>query len=317
MRRRAVLAGGLALAACRRRERRVIAVIPKSTAHVFWLSVEAGAREAGREYGVDIDWSGPPAETEYSRQIQIVDSYVARRVDGIVLAACERKALVAAVDRAAAAGIPVTVFDSGLDSDRYMTFVATDNVEAGRLGARTLGKLLNGRGKVGVVQHAPGSFSTMDRENGFEEVMKKDFPGIRIMGRQYGMADRAKAMAAAENMMTAFPDLDGFFTSTEPSASGTAQAVKARGAAGKIRLVAFDFSDNLIEDTRAGVIDAMVVQDPFRMGFKAVQTVVDKLNGGTPPKRIDLPARVVTRLDLDKPEIRRLLFPDWKKGAKP
>lgn len=130
---------GLTIASCRGNRKRKIAVIPKATSHVFWLSVQKGAFAAGEEFGVDILWNGPPQETEYARQIQIVDSMVAQRVDGIAIAAAERKALVSCVERAVAAGIPVTVFDSGLDSQNYLSYVATDNVEAGRLGARTLG----------------------------------------------------------------------------------------------------------------------------------------------------------------------------------
>src|SRR5260370_15751864 len=156
---------------CNRDTRKKIAVIPKGTAHIFWLSVEAGAKAAGKEFNVEILWNGPPQETEYSRQIQILDSYIAQHVDGIALAATERQALLASIDRAAKAGIPLTIFDSGVDSTNYVSYVATDNVEAGRLGARTLGKLLGGKGKVALLANAPGSGSTMDREKGFREVM--------------------------------------------------------------------------------------------------------------------------------------------------
>lgn len=295
--------------ACQRHTRRVIAVIPKATSHVFWVSVEAGARAAEKQLGVEVVWNGPAQETEFSRQVQIVDSMVARRVDGIALAAGERTALVPPVERAVAAGIPLVVFDSGLDTDKYVSFIATNNYEGGVLGARTLAKLLNGKGTVGLIQHAPGSTSTMDREKGFEDTIAKEFPSIQIVGRQYSMSDRAKGRAATENILTAHPDLNGLFCSAEPGSVGAALAVKARGASGKIRLVTFDASEGLVEDLRGGTIDAMVVQDPFKMGFDAVKTVVDKLNGQTPPKRIDLSPRVVTKSDLDSPEIQKLLFP--------
>ena len=149
----------------------------------------------------------------------------------------------------------------------------------------------------------------MDRERGFEEVMKTEFPQILIVARQFGMSDRSKAMGAAENILTAHPDLNGIFASSEPSSIGTALALKSRKLSGKVKFVSFDSSDTLIEDLKGGTIDAMVVQDPFKMGFEAVKTLVDKLNGATPPKRIDLAARVVTKADLDKPEVRELLFP--------
>ena len=309
----ALLIAALALAGCQKTSKRVIAVVPKATSHLFWLSVQAGALAAGEEYGVQIEWNGAAAETEYPRQIQIVDSFISRKVDGIALAPTERKALVGAVDRAAKAGIPVTIFDSGLDSENYMSFLATNNYEGGQMAGRALARLLNGNGKVGMVMHAPGSGSTMDRERGFEDVIKTEFPGIAIVATQFGQSDRSKAMAATENILTAHPALDGLFASSEPSSVGASLALKSRSLGGKVHLVAFDFSDGMVDDLKAGVIAAMVVQDPFRMGHDAVKTIVDKLNGQTPPKRIDLSARVITKADLDKIEVQRLLSPNVKK----
>jgi len=303
----------LLLGSCGGKGKKTIAVIPKGTSALFWVSVHAGAEAAGEKFGVNVVWNGPAQETEYGRQVQIVDSMIARHVDGIALAAAERKALVPPLDRAAQAGIPVTVFDSGVESTNYMTFLATNNYEGGQMGARELGRLLNGKGTAAIVMHAPGSGSTMDRERGFDDVMQAEFPHIQVIARQYGLSDRAKAMTAAENILTAHPDLNGIFASSEPSSVGTALAVKSRKAVGSVKFVAFDSSECMIEDMKAGVIDAMVVQDPFRMGFEAVKTLVDKLNGTTSPKRIDLSARLIRRDDLNKPEVQQLLFPDLKK----
>jgi ribose transport system substrate-binding protein len=304
------LLGLLCAGACHRGSRKRIAVIPKATSHLFWLSVQAGAMAASEELDVDVTWNAPATEMDHARQVQIVDSMIAQRVDGIAIAASERKALIAPVDRAMAAGIPVVVFDSGLDSTNYTSFIATDNVEAGRMAARELARLLNGRGQIAVLQHAPGSVSTMDREEGFEEVIASEFPDIEIVARQYSMSDRAKAVAVSENFFTAHPDLDGIFASTEPSASGVALALKSRELAGKVRFVAFDSSDTMIEDIRAGIIDATVVQDPFRMGFEAVKTLVDHLNGQPAPERVDLQGTVVRAPDLDDPDIMQLIRPD-------
>ena len=146
-----------------------------------------------------------------------------------------------------------------------------------------------------------------------EDVIKAEFPGIRIVASQFGQSDRSKAMAATENILTANPDIDGLFASSEPSSVGASLALKSRSLNGKVRLVAFDSSDGMVEDLKGGVIDAMVVQDPFRMGHDAVKTIVDKLNGQTPPKHIDLSARVITKGDLNKAEVQRLLFPNVKK----
>jgi len=302
----------LLLTSCQGSRQKTIAVIPKGTSHLFWLSVQAGAVAAGQKLDVRILWNGPAQETEYDRQIQIVDSMIARHVDGLAIAAAERKGLVQSIDRAASFGIPVTVFDSGVDTTNYLTFVATDNYEAGRMAAQELARLLAGKGNIAVVMHTPGSESTMDRERGFFETLAKEYPGVHVAARQYGMSDRAKAMAAAENMLTANPGLNGIFASAEPSSIGAALAIKTRGLAGKVKLVAFDATDSLIEDLKAGAIEALVVQDPYKMGYQAVQTLVDKFHGKTPPKRIDVPAYVIHREDLDKPDIKQLLHPETR-----
>jgi ribose transport system substrate-binding protein len=307
----------LLLSSCHTSTKKRIAVVPKATSHLFWLTVRSGAEAAGQQLGVDMIWNGPPAETEYDRQMQIVDSFIAQHVDGLAVAAAERNALNRSLDRAAQLGIPVTVFDSGVDSTNYMTFLATDNYAAGRMGARELARLVDGKGTVAMVMHAPGSASTMDRERGFDDVMKAEFPQIKVVARQFGMSDRSKAMGAAENILTAHPDLTGIFASSEPSSIGVSLALKSRRLSGKVKFVAFDSSPTMVEDLKGGTIHAMVVQDPFKMGFEAVKTLVDKLNGVTPPKRIDLAARVVTKADLDKPDVHELLFPDVKKYVNP
>jgi ribose transport system substrate-binding protein len=301
------------LMSCQRAGKKRIAVVPKGNSHVFWVFIHAGAAAAGQQLGVEVLWNGPAQETEYDRQMQIVDSMIAQHVDGLAVAAAEKKALNRSLDRAAQLGIPVVVFDSGVDSTNYMTFLATNNYQGGQMGARELAQLVGGKGRVALLMHAPGSGSTMDRERAFEDVMKAEFPKIEIVARQYGMSDRSKAMAAAENFLTAHPDLDGIFASSEPSSVGAALAIKSRGLSGKVKFVSFDASDSLIEDLKGGTINAMVVQDPFKIGFESVKTLVDKLNGITPPKRIDLPPRVIHKDDLDKPDVHNLLYPDTTK----
>jgi ribose transport system substrate-binding protein len=303
----AVSVAAVLLCGCGQPRKKIVGVVPKSTAHVFWVTVETGARAAAYEHNLDIIWNGPPLETDHARQIRIIESLIARRVDGIAVAASDRKALVASLDRAAAQGIPVTIFDSGLDSTNYLSYVATDNYEAGRTGARELGRIMGGRGKAALIMHMPGSVSTLDRERGFEDVMAREFPAIQVVARQYSMASRARARDVTENILTAHSDLDGLFSTTEPSSTGAALALHSRGKAGKVKFVGFDFSDSMINDLQKGVMDAMVVQDAYRIGFEAVRTLAEKLAGGSPPKRVDLPGVLVTRENLEKPEIQKLL----------
>lgn len=304
-----VIAPLVLLVSCHREHKRVIAVIPKATSHLFFVSVHAGVRAAEHELGIDTLWNGPEQETDYSRQIQIVDAMVARRVDAIAISATDRDALVAPVRRAIAAGIPVSVFDSGLNIDNYVTFVATDNYGAGETAARTLAELLGGRGNIAIIMQRPGGQSTVEREKGFQDCLRKQYPAVHVVASQFGMGDPAKSRDAAENILTSHPDLDGIFASAEASSIGAIQAIKSRGVAGKIKLVGFDFSDSHRQALTQGVMSATVVQDTYRIGYEAVRSLVMALNHQTPPKRIDLPGRVVTAADLNNRDLEKLLRP--------
>lgn len=297
------------LTACRKQERPVVGVVPKGANHAFWQAVHAGAIKASIEYGFDVEWNAPALEIDAGRQIAILDSMVNRKLAGIAVAPVDRKALVAVVDRASAAGVPVAVFDSGIDTSNRLTYVATDNREGGRIAARKLGELMFGRGKAAYIGFMPGSASTMEREEGFESEMKLRFPGIRVVQKAFGMADRAKSLAATENILAAHPDLTGLFADNESSSSGAVMALKGR-ANTRVRSVVFDANDQLIADLQDRHIDALVVQDPFRMGYEAAKAIGVKLKGGTPEPRIDLPATLVTRASMQQPDVVHLLRPD-------
>jgi len=256
------------------------------------VNVEKGVRQAALDRKVELIWNGAASETDYARQVQIVEAMIARRVDGIAVAPTEANILVSVLDRAAAAGIPVVVFDSGVAGENYASFVATNNYEGGALGARALGRAMNGAGEVGLMAHQPGSNSTMERERGFEETLAKEFPKIEIVARQFSMSDRAKALAAAENMLAARPKLGGMFASAEPGSVGALKAIQNRGLAGKVKLVTFDSSEPLVAGCAEKAVAAMVLQDPFRIGYQSVETLVNKLDGASVPKRIDLAPKV-------------------------
>jgi ribose transport system substrate-binding protein len=298
------------LASCARQDQRVIGVVPKGANHVFWLTVKAGAEKAAAESGYSIEWNAPALEIDAKRQQDIVESMVNRRLAGIALAPVDKKALVNVVDRATAAGIPTVIYDSDVDTPNRLSYVATDNREGGRIAARRIGALLGGKGKVGIIGFMPGSASTMEREDGFTEELKARFPGIQLVGLQFGMADRAKAMAVTENMMTAHPDLAGLFADNESSSSGAVQALKSR-ANRAIKLVAFDASDALIADLKEGWIDSLVLQNPYRMGYDSVANITRKLRGEAPAARLDLPATLATRDDLLAGRVAKQLLPGF------
>lgn len=304
----------LHLAGCQRESKTTIAVIPKGRAHQFWQSVQAGAEKAAQELKVEILWNGPASETDYTGQIQIVENMIARRVSAIALAPIDKKAMVGVVERAAAANIPVVIFDSAIDTEQFVSQVATDNYAAGRMAAQRTGEILKGRGRVAIVAVQPGAASTMAREQGFEDAIKEKFPGIQIVDKRYGMADFAKSLTVAENMLTAHTNLDALFASNESSTVGSVQALKQRKAS--VRLVGFDWSPTLLDDLRTGVIDSLVVQHPFKMGEESVRAAVAKLNGKPVTKINNLAPRLVLKEDLANPDVQVQLNPDLKKYLK-
>ncbi len=293
MHRRSLL-GLLPLVGCGTRGQRRIAVIPKATAHLFFVSVHEGVERAAREFSIEALWNGPSDETDSSRQIQIVDSMVAQGVDGIAISATDERALVGPLLRARAAKIPVVIFDSAVAMDDYVSFISTDNHGAGCLAARRLAGLVGGKGSVAMIQQKPGGASTGRRESGFEETLEREFPEVKLVARQFSMGDRAKARAAAENILTAHAGLDGIFASSEASSIGAIQAIRSRGLGGKLKLVTFDDSEMHREALKDGVVNLMLVQDPVRLGYEAVKALVEHLRGGKPKKRLDLPVREIT-----------------------
>lgn len=297
------------IAGCRNAERPVVGVVPKGANHIFWQTVHAGAIKAAQEYGLSIEWNAPTVEIDAGRQIDIVQSMITRHLAGVAVAPVDRTALVNVVERAATAGIPVAVFDSDVDTDKRVAYVATDNREAGRLAARFLGDLLGGEGEVAIIGFVPGSASTMERDEGFTAEMKQAFPNIRIVQTVFGMADRAKARAVTENILTAHPDLRGIFADNESSSAGAVMALKAR-ANTRVRTVAFDANDQLIADLQDRLIDALVLQNPFLMGYESVKAIGMKLKGETPKARIDSGVQLVKRVDMERPDIVELLRPD-------
>jgi ribose transport system substrate-binding protein len=307
-------AAGLLLAilsGCNREHKRVIAVIPKGNADLFWQSVHAGAVKAGRETGVDVLWTGPASEADFTVQIQIVDAMINRHVDAIALAPTDRQALVTVVERAAGRNVPVVIFDSAIDTQQFVSQVATDNYKAGQMAAERMGKILDGKGKVVIIAVKPGAASTEAREKGFEDTIHQKFPGIQILDKRYGMAMVAQAMTVTENILAGHQDLDGIFASNESSTIGAAQAM--RGRAGKIKLVGFDSSPTLLENLSSGLLDSLVIQDPFKMGYQAVMAAVKHLQGEPVTKIVDLEPRLIDLQNLNAPDVQAQLHPDLKK----
>ncbi len=294
-----------------------IAVVPKGTTHEFWKAIHAGAIKAERELTaagtpVRIIWKGPLKEDDREQQVQVVENFVGQRVSGIVLAPLDSRSLVAPVETAVRGKIPVVIIDSGLQSKAYSSFVSTDNREGGRIAARELGKLLGGKGNVILLRYAVGSASTEEREEGFLEIMKRDFPEIRLVSAdQHAGATRDTARRAAENLLNRHGrTLNGVFTPNESSAAGMLLALRDAGlAGGKVKFVGFDSGETLNAGLQAGDIQGLVVQNPFNMGYLGVKTMVAILKGESVPPMIDTGVGFLTRENFNDPKLAEIVNP--------
>jgi ribose transport system substrate-binding protein len=297
-----------------------IAVVPKGTTHEFWKSVHAGALKAAAELDVDVVWKGPLKEDDLKAQIDVVTTFVAQGVSGIVLAPLNDAGLRAPVKSAVAAKIPVVVFDSDLQGSEHASFVATDNVAAGKLAAEGMAKALGAKGNLIVLRYQEGSASTHNRETGFIEGLKAT-PDLKIVSdNQYGGATTESSFQKSESLLIAHKAqtgaVQGVFTPNESTTFGMLQALRKSGANKKVKLVGFDSSDKLVAALREGDIEGLVVQNPFNMGYLSVKTMADHLRGKPVDKRIDTGARYVDRTSIDDPAVKEIMQPDLKKWLK-
>jgi len=309
-----------ALAACGRPEKPPagetaktlkIAVIPKGTTHEFWKSIHAGGLRAARELGVEIIWKGPQKEDDRAQQITVVEDVISRGVDGIVLAPLDDRALVRPVQDAMRDKIPVVSVDSGLQGKDFISYIATDNYQGGVLAGRRMGGLLAGKGRILVIRYQAGSASTTERERGFLETIEREFPGLTVLAKdQYAGPTTETAFQVAENLLSRFHDADGLFCPNESSTFGALRAVQEAGRAGKLRFGGFDSSPKLVQALSEGLLDGLVLQNPVKMGYLGVRTMVQYLRGETISQLIDTGVALATKDNMNSEEIRGLLTPD-------
>jgi ribose transport system substrate-binding protein len=300
-----------------------IAVIPKGTSHAFWQSIHAGAAKAGKELGVSIVWRGPLREDERESQISEVERFVTSGVSGMVLAPLDEVALAQPVADAKRNNIPVVVIDSGLKGNDYVSFVATDNRLAGRLAGEQLATLLHDKGRVVLLRYAEGSDSTLQREAGFLEAIQSR-PGLQVVSaNQYGGADVEGAYKKSEALLSGLKradgtlDVDGIFTPNESTTLAMMRVLVDNGWSGKVKFIGFDASESLLAGMRDGHLDAVVVQDPVKMGYLGVKTVVAHIHGEKVEPRIDTGVRLVSREHMNDADVQELLHPDLKRWLNP
>lgn len=298
-----------------------IAVIPKGTTHEFWKSIHAGAIRAEKEFNCRVVWKGPMKEDDREAQIQVVENMIARGVNGIVLAPLDDTALRAPVHNAVKAGVPVAILDSGLKSDDYISYIATDNRKGGYRAGQRLAEVLGGKGRVAMLRYQEGSASTMEREQGFLDAMKEQ-PGIEVVSaNQYGGATTETAYKNSENLLAPYKKdgalaLDGLFCPNESTTFGMLRALQDAGLAGKVKFVGFDSSEKLVQALEKGELQGLVLQDPMNMGYLGVKTMAAHLRGQPVEKLIDTGSVVATRENMNEPAVAGLLKPDFQKWLK-
>jgi ribose transport system substrate-binding protein len=290
-----------------------IAVIPKGTSHEFWKSVHFGAQKAADEIGnIEIIWRGPIVESDTGSQIAVVKDMITMQVDGIVLAPNQKGGLVDAVEESISEGIPVVIFDSGLeDGPKIVSYVATDNYKGGQMAAKQMAEAIGGEGKVILLRYLAGSESTEQREQGFLDGLK-EFTNIEVVSSDQRGGDNATASKEKVDQLLQVhgEGLSGIFAVCEPNANGTLEALRNAGVNKKVKLIAFDPSDALIEALEDGSCSGIVMQDPVQMGYQSVKTLVDAINGKTAEPFISTGEYVATSANMSTPEMKQLLKPE-------
>jgi ribose transport system substrate-binding protein len=236
---------------------------------------------------------------------------ITSKVDALVLAACDEQALIPTVQSAVDEGIPVITIDSGVASELPASFVATDNVAGAKMAADTLAGLIGNAGSVGLIPFIKGAATSNMREEGFLEGIKA-YPDIKVSATLYCQSDVEEAMTVTQDMLTQDAAMKGIFATNEPAAIGAAAALKAAGRAGEVKLVAFDGAEEEIKGLQDGSIHALIVQNPYRMGYLGVKAALDAIAGKPVEKRIDTGVTVVTMENFNEPEVQKLLYPMGK-----
>lgn len=295
-----------------------IAVIPKGTTHEFWKSVHAGAQDAADEMSkalgipIEIIWKGPLQENDREGQIDVMQNFITQKVSGICLAPLDAQGLIKSVKDAKELGIPTVIFDSGLDDPSVtVSYVATDNRKGGEMAAEELGKRLGGKGGVVLLRYNQGSESTTQREDGFLQTLDKKYPDIKILSAdQYSGTTPESSLTVCQQLFQKFgKDMHGCFAVAEPNGTGMLQALQDLGLAGKTTFITFDPSPGLIAAMKSGKCHGIVLQDPVRMGYLAVKTMVEHLQGQQVDKRIDTGEYLATPENMESAEMKPLLSP--------
>jgi ribose transport system substrate-binding protein len=283
-----------------------IVFIPKSTSATFYLFLVKGAKDRAKELGYTIDYQGPASENEVASQVDLVRNITRSKPAGILLAALDSKGLIPPVEDADKAGVPVVMVDSGIESDVPKASITTDNYKGGYQSGLEMAKLLGEKGLVANLGIQAGSVSAQ-RSLGFNDAIAK-FPNMKVLPIQWTNADAAASMNIASDQLNGNPNIAGFFSACAPTAVGICQAIKAKGLEKKVKVVTFDPSPEILPLFESGVIDCIIAQDPYQMGYQGVDSI-DKAIKNTPieKKKVELAPVIITPENYKSPEVQKLL----------
>lgn len=299
-----VLVSSIGLAA----DKLYIPLVSKGFQHQFWQAVKAGAEKAAEDFGVEITFEGPASESQVAKQIDMLQTALDKDPDAIAFAALDSKAAVPLLEQAAAAGIPIVGFDSGVDSDIPVTTAATDNVAAAAYAADKMAELIGYEGEVAVIVHDQTSRTGIDRRDGFVNRIKEKYPEIKIVDVQYGGGDHLKSTDLAKTIIQGNPNLEGFFGANEGSAVGVINAINEMNKVGDIVVVGYDSGKLQLDAIRSGLMAGAITQNPVGIGYKAVEAAIKAIKGEELPEVTDTGFYWYDNNSIDSSVVKPLLY---------
>lgn len=290
-------------------DERVVVVLKTTGRHMeFWQIVRAGIQEAATELDVEPTIVGPRWERDVERQIEIFNNVVEQNPEGILLAASDYNRLVPMAERAAEQGITIVTLDSALNSDVPVSFVATDNVAAGRKAGREIKRLVPREERVAVISHIKGVATAIDREAGVREELASRGEE-KVLGTFYSDNDPDRAYEIVAELIESYPDLGGVVALNENSTVGVGRAIRDLGLEERVSLVGFDNSKEEIEFLEKGIVEALIVQRPFNMGYLGIRTLLRTLRGEKIEPVTYTDSVLVRKEEMYSEENQKLLFP--------
>jgi ribose transport system substrate-binding protein len=312
----AVLVALAGLAVPAKAQEPVIPIIVKDTTSFFWQIVLSGARKAGVDLHVKVPELGAQSESDITGQISILENAVAQKPAAIVIAPTQFAGLGKPID-AAAKQVKIIGIDSAADSKAFTSFLTTDNVQGGRVGADGLAAAIQAKygkaeGDVALMTSLPGVGSLDQRAKGFKEQLAAKYPGIKLVADKVADGQATTGLNIMTDLITANPNLRGVFASNLIMAQGAGQAIAENKAQDRIKLIGFDSDDKLVKFLSDGVITGLVVQDPFRMGYDGVKTALAASKGETVPQNVDTGVNLITKENMNSARSQELLNPKVK-----